>query len=53
MSKNKKNHREKIIENHETASWANITKIKPLSKVPIPDENATENSKEWVDSNEK
>ncbi|HBC96717.1 MAG TPA: DUF3787 domain-containing protein [Clostridium sp.] len=53
MSKNKKSHRKKIIENHETASWANIAKTKPVSKVPMPDENAAESSKKWVDTNEK
>ncbi|MHC6180814.1 CDIF630_02480 family spore surface protein [Clostridium sp. JNZ X4-2] len=53
MLKSKKNHKEKIIENHETASWANITETKPVSKVPIPSRDETKNSKEWVDTNEK
>ncbi|MCI1944466.1 CDIF630_02480 family spore surface protein [Clostridium luticellarii] len=53
MSKNKKNGAKKIIENHKTAAWANITKTKSDSRVPIPNQNEIDNSKEWVDSNEK
>lgn len=41
------------IEQHTTAAWANIEKIKELSKVTIPSELEVGNAKEWVDSNEK
>lgn len=41
------------IEKHETASWANISKTKSVSKVTIPSNTETRNAKDWVDSNEK
>lgn len=41
------------IEKHETAAWANIEGIKPVSNVTMPSENETRNAKDWVDSNEK
>jgi hypothetical protein len=41
------------IEKHETASWANIEKIKPVSNVTIPSEVETINAKDWVDVNQK
>lgn len=53
MSRSKEDPRKTIIENHRTASWANIHKTKPISKVPIPNKIEIENSKEWVDTNEK
>ncbi|WP_333859231.1 DUF3787 domain-containing protein [Clostridium sp.] len=53
MGKNKEKNKHSIVENHQTASWANIYKTKPISKVPIPNKIEVENAKEWVDSNEK
>lgn len=41
------------IEKHDTASWANIHKKKPVSKVSVPSEFDVKNAKDYVDSNEK
>lgn len=41
------------IENHETAAWANIEHLKPVSRVPVPSEIEVKNAKEWVDTNQK
>jgi hypothetical protein len=41
------------IEQHTTAAWANIEKLKELSNVTIPSELEVGNAKEWVDSNQK
>ena len=41
------------IEKHDTAAWANIESMKPISNVTIPDELGVANAKEWVDSNQK
>ncbi len=41
------------IENHDTAAWANISEMKPVSKVNVPDEVQVRNAKEYVDSNQK
>lgn len=41
------------IENHQTAAWANISKTKPVSNVPIPDDISVDRAKDWVDENEK
>jgi hypothetical protein len=41
------------IEKHETASWANMEDLKPVSRVNIPSETEVMNAKEYVDSNEK
>lgn len=41
------------IEKHETAAWANISKIKPVSKVTIPEDFHVENAKDYVDENQK
>jgi len=41
------------IENQETAAWANIADMKPVSRVPIPDYVQVKNAKEWVDTNQK
>jgi hypothetical protein len=43
----------KPIEKHDTAAWANIEKVKPVSNVSIPSETQVRNAKEYVDSNEK
>ncbi|PRR78831.1 hypothetical protein CLLI_14130 [Clostridium liquoris] len=41
------------IEQHNTAAWANIESMKPISQVTVPSEMETFNAKEWVDSNQK
>ncbi|MBU3073043.1 CDIF630_02480 family spore surface protein [Clostridium estertheticum] len=41
------------IEKHDTASWANISDQKPVSKVPIPSELEVNNAKDWVDDENK
>ena len=41
------------IEQHITAAWANIEKLKKISNVAIPSELEVGNAKEWVDSNQK
>ncbi|MDI3548368.1 MAG: hypothetical protein PWR10_2020 [Halanaerobiales bacterium] len=55
MAKNK--FKEKInempIENHRTAAWANIEKMKKESRVPIPNNIDVEFAKKWVEENQK
>lgn len=55
MAKN--NFKEKFqvipIEKHDTAAWANISKVKPVTNVSIPNEQETRNAKDWVDANQK
>lgn len=41
------------IENQRTAAWANIEKMKKVSKVPIPSDVQVKNAKEYVDTNQK
>ncbi|SPF36474.1 conserved hypothetical protein [Candidatus Desulfosporosinus infrequens] len=41
------------IEQHTTAAWANIEKLKEQSKVAIPSEIEVGNAKDWVDTNQK
>jgi len=55
MAKNKykEKHMDVPIENHDTAAWANTSKMKPKSKVNIPDEVQVRNAKEYVDTNQK
>ncbi|SHI22004.1 CDIF630_02480 family spore surface protein [Clostridium intestinale] len=57
MTKKNINEKEKDmslpIENHETAAWANIEGLKPISKVSIPNVSEVRNAKDWVDANEK
>jgi len=55
MAKNKfkKNYMTQSIEKHDTAAWANIEDLKPVSCVAIPSEVEVRNAKEWVDTNEK
>ncbi len=50
---NKETFQQKPIERHDTASWANTKKNKPVSKVLVPMEDGVVNSKEYVDMNEK
>ncbi len=55
MSENKRKEAfmQKPIERHDTASWADVEKNKPVSKVLIPKEIGVLNAKEYVDENEK
>ncbi len=55
MAKNKSKEKKVStpIENHKTASWANIEKLKNTSRVPIPSKFEVENAKGWVDENQK
>lgn len=41
------------IENHQTAAWANIKKVKRVSRVPIPSLENVEYAKEYVEINKK
>lgn len=41
------------IEQHTTAAWANIEKLKDLSNGATPSELEVENAKDWVDTNQK
>lgn len=55
MAKNKfkERHMGKSIEKHDTAAWADINELKPISRVPIPSDFQVKNAKEYVDSNQK
>ncbi|WHH57635.1 DUF3787 domain-containing protein [Petroclostridium sp. X23] len=55
MAKNKtKEHfMQKPIEPHDTAAWANINEMKPVSQVTVPSELEVRNAKEYVDTNQK
>jgi len=52
-----KNSKERLmlrpIEQHTTAAWANIEKLKEVSNVSIPSDVQVGNAKEWVESNQK
>lgn len=52
-NKRKETFKQKPIERHDTASWADVEKSKPVSKVLIPKEIGVLNAKEYVDENEK
>ena len=41
------------IENHDTAAWANIERMKEVSNVCIPSDNNVSEAKEYVDENQK
>ena len=41
------------IENHKTAAWANIEKMKRVSRVSIPNIIEVEHAKEHVERNQK
>jgi len=47
-----KNYREPI-EKHDTAAWANIESLKPVTRVHLPSESEVKNAKDYVDSNQK
>lgn len=55
MSKNRYKEKDmaKPIEHHDTAAWANISDLKPVSNVSIPDEEQVINAKEYVEANKK
>ena len=55
MAKNKSKERFMAmpVEKHDTAAWANIDDMKPVSRVTIPSEVQVRNAKEYVDTNEK
>jgi hypothetical protein len=55
MAKNKfkEKNMAKPIENHDTAAWANMEKLKEHSNVNLPDEGQVINAKEYVDDNKK
>ncbi|NLN63976.1 MAG: DUF3787 domain-containing protein [Clostridiaceae bacterium] len=44
---------QKPIERHDTASWADLKRNKPVSKVIVPMESGVINAKEYVDMNQK
>ncbi|ACV61050.1 hypothetical protein Dtox_0087 [Desulfofarcimen acetoxidans DSM 771] len=52
-NKYKEKNLSKPIEQHVTASWANIDKMQPVSKVAIPGDQEVGDAKEWVDKNQK
>lgn len=41
------------LEKHETAAWANIEGVKPVSNVTIPSEFDVDEAKKWVEVNKK
>ena len=41
------------IEKHDTAAWADIEDLKPISRVTVPSKEQVENAKDWVDTNQK
>jgi len=55
MAKNryKEKHMAIPIENNTTAAWANIERLKPVSRVAIPNEAEVKKAKEYVDTNQK
>lgn len=52
-NRSKEKHMARPIEKHDTAAWANIEKMQPVSNVMIPNETQVRNAKEYVDTNEK
>ncbi|MBP7177079.1 MAG: DUF3787 domain-containing protein [Thermoclostridium sp.] len=55
MSDNRKKEQflQKPIEKHDTASWADVQRNKPFSRVLVPKEEGVIDSKEYVDMNQK
>lgn len=41
------------IEKHDTAAWANIERVRPVSRVTEPGEQQVRNAKDYVDANQK
>jgi len=52
-NKFKEYHMKTPVENHETAAWADIGRLKDVSRVNIPDEMQIIEAKEYVDENHK
>jgi hypothetical protein len=52
-NKTKEKHMARPVEEHNTAAWANIEELQPVSRVPISNEIQVKNAKEWVDTNQK
>ncbi len=52
-NRNKEKFLQKPIEKHDTASWADVQRIKPISRVLVPKEEGVIDSKEYVDMNQK
>ncbi|MBS4534179.1 DUF3787 domain-containing protein [Clostridium sp. D2Q-14] len=50
---NKENIHTEPIERNITAAWANIDKLKKISRVPIPNKDQVEDAKDYVDKNQK
>lgn len=48
-----KNNIVKPIEKNDTAAWANIEELKPISNVTLPSEKQVKNAKAHVESNQK
>jgi hypothetical protein len=55
MTKNNEKLRKKKepVEKHDTAAWANIADMKPVTGVHLPSEDEVANAKEYVDENQK
>ena len=51
-SKRSKNYREPV-EKHDTAAWASIESLKPVTRVHQPGETEVKDAKDYVDSNQK
>jgi len=45
--------KQRPIEQHTTAAWANTENLKEISNVAIPNEIEVGNAKDWVDTNQK
>ena len=41
------------VEKHDTAAWANIEDLKPVTRVHQPSEDEVINAKDYVDENQK
>lgn len=41
------------VENHATAAWADMARLKDVSRVSIPDEMQVMDAKDYVDENHK
>ncbi len=50
---NKPKYYREPVEKHDTASWANIESLEPITRVHRPSQSEVDNSKKYVDSNEK
>lgn len=53
MQENKKKKTKKILGTFQTAAFADIEKVSPVARVPMPSELSVSEAKNWVDENEK